>query len=78
MVFIEIHLDLIYIKTQYSYCYETSFDELFLSEKLWTYLYVSTIYSIKPKGILKQIRSHGFKTFGEFWDESYDDIDDPN
>ena len=22
-----------------------------------------------PKGILKQIRSHGFKTFGEFWDE---------
>jgi len=25
---------------------------------------------------LKYLRSYGFKTFGSFWDESYDDIDD--
>ena len=30
-----------------------------------------------PQGYLRQLRSHGFKTFSEFWDESYDDIDDP-
>lgn len=26
---------------------------------------------------LKYLRSYGFKTFGDFWDESYDDIEDP-
>lgn len=31
---------------------------------------------IGPKGILKRLRKIGFKTFSEFWDESYDDITD--
>jgi hypothetical protein len=29
-------------------------------------------------GILKHLRSMGFKTFHGWWDESYDDILDPN
>ena len=57
---------------------ETSFDELFLSEKIMRPIFMYQPFIVLgPKGILKQIRSHGFKTFGEFWDESYDDIDDP-
>ena len=40
-------------------------------------MYQASFIVLGPKGILKQLRSHGFKTFGEFWDESYDDIDDP-
>ena len=32
---------------------------------------------VGTRGSLKYLRSYGFKTFGEFWDESYDDeIDD--
>ena len=27
-------------------------------------------------GILKYLRKLGFKTFGDFWDESYDDIEE--
>ncbi len=57
---------------------ETSFDELFLSEKILRPIFMYQPFIVLgPKGILKQLRSHGFKTFGEFWDESYDDIDDP-
>lgn len=29
-------------------------------------------------GSIEQLHKLGFKTFNEFWDESYDDIDDPN
>jgi hypothetical protein len=32
---------------------------------------------IGVKGTLKAMREMGFKTFGEFWDESYDDVDEP-
>lgn len=28
-------------------------------------------------GILKSVKALGFKTFGDFWDESYDEIEDP-
>lgn len=31
-----------------------------------------------PPGSLKYLRSYGFKTFNEFWDESYDDEIDPH
>ena len=31
---------------------------------------------VAPQGSLKYLRSYGFKTFGSFWDESYDDIAD--
>jgi hypothetical protein len=28
------------------------------------------------RGSLEYLRRYGFRTFGEFWDESYDDCDD--
>lgn len=31
-----------------------------------------------PAGSLEYLRSYGFKTFSDFWDESYDIIDDPH
>ena len=31
---------------------------------------------ISCRGSLEYLRSHGFQTFGDFWDESYDDLDD--
>ena len=33
---------------------------------------------VGPPGSLRYLRSYGFKTFGDFWDESYDDIADAN
>jgi len=33
---------------------------------------------VGTKGSLEYLRSYGFKTFGDFWDESYDDISDDN
>jgi hypothetical protein len=33
---------------------------------------------VAPKGSLEYLRSYGFKTFGDFWDESYDTIADDN
>jgi CheY-like chemotaxis protein len=33
---------------------------------------------VATQGSLKYLRSYGFKTFGSFWDESYDDIKDDN
>jgi hypothetical protein len=33
---------------------------------------------VGTKGSLEYLRSYGFKTFGDFWDESYDTIDDDN
>jgi len=60
---------------------ETTFNdnELFLSEKI-----VKPIISfhpfimIGPYGSLRELRNLGFKTFSEFWDESYDEIENPN
>ena len=29
---------------------------------------------VAPVNTLKVLKDHGYKTFGDFWDESYDDI----
>jgi hypothetical protein len=58
---------------------ETSFDEneLFISEKI-----IKPIINYQPfivfsaYGYLKKLKSYGFKTFSDIWDESYDDIVD--
>jgi hypothetical protein len=31
---------------------------------------------VGTQGSLKYLRSYGFKTFGDIWDESYDDVSD--
>jgi len=33
---------------------------------------------LQAPGSLEYLRSYGFKTFGDFWDESYDSIQDPD
>jgi hypothetical protein len=32
---------------------------------------------LQAPGSLSYLRSYGFKTFGDWWDESYDTIEDP-
>ena len=59
---------------------ETSFhvNELFISEKtLKPILNFQPFIMIGPCGILKELKQLGFKTFADFWDESYDEIKDP-
>lgn len=57
---------------------ETTFtkNELFLSEKiLKPILSYQPFIVFGPQGYLKELRKYGFKTFSDFWDESYDDIE---
>ena len=55
-----------------------AFDELFISEKI-----VKPIINYQPfivlssYGYLERLKKYGFKTFSEFWDESYDQTKDP-
>jgi len=59
---------------------ESSFEqnELFVSEKI-----LKPILNYQPfivfagYGYLKHLKTYGFKTFSDFWDESYDDIENP-
>ena len=46
---------------------EKTFDPIF---------YYRPFILLAPPYTLKALREHGFKTFGEFWDESYDEIED--
>jgi hypothetical protein len=59
---------------------ETSFNEneLFISEKILKPIVMYQPFVVLgPVNYLSHLRSYGFKTFGDFWDESYDSIDDP-
>jgi hypothetical protein len=59
---------------------ETTFatNELFLSEKiLKPILGYQPFIVFGPHGYLVELKKYGFKTFSDFWDESYDDIQDP-
>ena len=43
------------------------------SEKTWRAIYSQSAFMIVgPQGSLKKLQSFGFRTFDEFWDESYD------
>jgi hypothetical protein len=58
---------------------ETSFmnNELFISEKvLKPILMYQPFIVLGPHQYLNQLKKYGYKTFSEFWDESYDDIED--
>lgn len=67
-----------YLNTYFSLITETLFYEhgRYISEK--TFKGISHMHPFvvlgKP-GILKQLKKWGFKTFSEFWDESYDEIE---
>ncbi len=50
---------------------------LFLSEKTWKPLLVGHPFvTYANKGTLEYLRSIGYKTFGKWFDESYDDVED--
>lgn len=59
---------------------ETSFvnNELFISEKiLKPILMYQPFIVLGPYQYLNQLKKYGYKTFSEFWDESYDNIENP-
>ena len=58
---------------------ETSFEsnELFLSEKILKPIFNFQPFIVfGPVNYLKEMKRLGFKTFSDFWDESYDEIED--
>lgn len=51
---------------------------VYLSEKTFRPILMETPFiAVCPQGTLRHLRSFGIKTFGDYWDESYDDISDP-
>jgi hypothetical protein len=59
---------------------ETSFDdnELFFSEKIVKPLInFQPFIVLGPHMYLNELKKYGFKTFSDFWDESYDEIENP-
>ena len=58
---------------------ETEFfgDFIHVTEKTWKAInFLQPFIVLATPGHLAYLRSIGFKTFGNFWDESYDDIED--
>jgi len=59
---------------------ETSFEdnELFISEKIFKpILGFQPFIVMGPYRYLNELKKYGFKTFSDFWDESYDEIETP-
>jgi hypothetical protein len=66
----------LYEESYFSITTETLFYEAgnYISEKTWKPMaHLHPFVLIGRPGILKYLRKLGFKTFGKFWDESYDD-----
>lgn len=58
--------------------YVNSCPHLFITEKTYKAIAMSKPFFIAGQaGTLKYLRSCGYKTFSDIWDETYDDIDDP-
>lgn len=58
---------------------ETVFDStrLHLTEKTFKPIVMQQPFVlVAPRGSLAYLRSYGFRTFGDIWDEGYDDLDD--
>jgi hypothetical protein len=68
----------IYEKTYFSIVPETLFYEMgtYISEKtLKPIAHLHPFVMLGRPGILKKLKQMGFKTFSDFWDESYDEIE---
>lgn len=68
----------IYEKTYFSIVPETLFYEMgtYISEKtLKPIAHLHPFVMVGRPGILKTLKNVGFKTFSDFWDESYDEIE---
>lgn len=71
---------LVYQKFAIDIVTETVYDVpmAYLSEKtLRTIVFKTPFIILGPKRSLEHLRSYGFETFGDYWDESYDQIEDP-
>lgn len=69
-----------YQSTEIEVILETMFDDTrwHITEKALRALAVAQPFILcSTPGSLKYLRSYGFETFGQCWDESYDDIQDP-
>ena len=74
-------LDTYYQSSLISVVTETNFitSDIFNTEKIFKpMVHRQPFIVIGPYKTLENIRSMGYKTFSDFWDESYDDIEDPN
>jgi len=68
-----------YLNTYFSVITETIFYEYgnYISEKSFKgFAHLHPFVIVGKPGILKYLKSKGFKTFSDFWDESYDEIED--
>ena len=68
-----------YLNTYFSVITETIFyeDGYYISEKTFKGIqHLHPFVIVGKPGILKYLKKLGFKTFSDFWDESYDDIED--
>jgi hypothetical protein len=68
-----------YTKTFCSIVTETLIEDgtVFLSEKTWKCFQVGhPFFLLGNKHTLKYLRNQGYQTFNEWWDESYDDVND--
>lgn len=68
-----------YDKTLISLVTETNFEEgIFNTEKIFRPMANRHPFIlVGPKGTLAHLKELGYKTFSDYWDESYDDIEDP-
>lgn len=77
---VEVASTSLYDETLLSLVTETTCDPsfLFVTEKVYKTMIMQHPFMIMGSpGTLKYLRSQGFKTFSEFWDESYDEERDP-
>lgn len=71
----------IYSKSYFSLVTETEFqdDIWFISEKtIKPIMQYHPFIVVGSPYTLKELKKYGFKTFGDFWDESYDEMESPN
>jgi len=79
-----------YIEMRYETAFNTSFlhvvmgtlfteEKHHLTEKVFKPIVLQQPFVlVAPRGCLGYLKSYGFRTFDNWWDESYDDIKDPN
>jgi hypothetical protein len=74
-------IDTYYQSSLISVVTETNFEEtdIFNTEKIFKpMVHRHPFILVGPYKSLEKLRGLGYKTFSDFWDESYDDIEDPS
>ena len=74
-------IDTYYQTSLISVVTETNFEvpDIFNTEKIFKpMVHRHPFILVGPYKTLEKLRELGYKTFSDFWDESYDDIEDPN